>query len=163
MDVDVHGRFVVRAQEAHAFFCDLGELEEGDHLEAVEGGVISACCFFFFVVIEKVGKGERTLHCLLTRVSSIQSLSMIGSQPQVPVKILCGHDCSLCAPPTASSVFCPGFKPLQKHTKSVHGVQRCISMFSSGLRLEKGSRTNDKYYSNTAYTPSPQAASASGP
>jgi hypothetical protein len=31
---------------------------------------------------------------------------------QVPVKILCGHDCSLCAPPTASSVFCPGFKPL---------------------------------------------------
>jgi hypothetical protein len=31
---DVHGRFVVRAQEADAFFRDLGELEEGDHLEA---------------------------------------------------------------------------------------------------------------------------------
>jgi hypothetical protein len=45
-EAGVHGRFVVRAQEAHAFFCDLGELEEGDHLEAVEGG-LSACCFFF--------------------------------------------------------------------------------------------------------------------
>lgn len=30
----------------------------------------------------------------------------------VPVKMLCGHDCSLCAPPTALSVFCPGFNPL---------------------------------------------------
>ena len=31
---------------------------------------------------------------------------------EIPVKILCGHDCNLCAPPTASSVFCPGFNPL---------------------------------------------------
>ena len=30
----------------------------------------------------------------------------------IPVKMLCGHDCSLCAPPIASSVFCPGLRPL---------------------------------------------------
>ena len=62
--LDVHGRFVVRAQEAHAFFCDLGELEEGDHLEA--GGWGLSAVVSFFVVIEWVGKRERTLHCLLT-------------------------------------------------------------------------------------------------
>ena len=66
--LDVHGRFVVRAQEAHAFFCDLGELEEGDHLEAVEGGVISACCFFFFVVIDR----NNVPSTVYSHVSSIQ-------------------------------------------------------------------------------------------
>jgi len=30
----------------------------------------------------------------------------------IPVRILCGHDCNLCAPPTASRVFWPGFRPL---------------------------------------------------
>ena len=49
-------------------------------------------------------------------------LSVSPSQPQIhkttkqatqlPVKILCSHPCNLCAPPTASSVFCPGFSPL---------------------------------------------------
>lgn len=35
----VHGCFVVRAEESHAFLCHLSELEEGDHLEA--GDVVS--------------------------------------------------------------------------------------------------------------------------
>ena len=39
---------------------------------------------------------------------------------EVPVKILCGHDCNLCAPPTASSVFCPGFSPLHNTRSASH-------------------------------------------
>ena len=31
----VHGRFVVRAQESDPFLCNLCELQEGDHLEAM--------------------------------------------------------------------------------------------------------------------------------
>ena len=58
--------------------------------------------------------GELTLHCLAHK--SVDPLSKPDIKTamtlHLPVKILCGHDCNLCAPPTASSVFCPGFSPL---------------------------------------------------
>jgi hypothetical protein len=46
-------------------------------------------------------------------VSAIREVFIsVWERVESPVKMLCGHDCNLCAPPTASSVFCPGFNPL---------------------------------------------------
>ena len=59
------------------------------------------------------GCRKRTLHCLREcNVSQSEFRIPIHVSFKLPVKILCGHDCNLCAPPIASSVFCPGFNPL---------------------------------------------------
>jgi hypothetical protein len=47
---------------------------------------------------------------------------------QAPVRMLCGHDWNLCAPPIASSVACPGLRPLphvsfMRHRDSIGFVQ----------------------------------------
>jgi hypothetical protein len=43
--------------------------------------------------------------------------------------MLCGHDWSLCAPPIASSVSCPGLRPLSRvRTTFVVGRARGIQM-----------------------------------
>jgi hypothetical protein len=59
----------VRAQEAYAFFCDLCELQEGDHLEAA--WVISVLLFLVHCIGHGMGfKEELTLRYLLTCQSS---------------------------------------------------------------------------------------------
>lgn len=40
-----HGRAIVRAEEAYAFFGDLGELEQRHHLEAAVGVSYGACIY----------------------------------------------------------------------------------------------------------------------
>lgn len=70
---DVHWSLVVRAQEADAFFCDLGQLQEGDHLETgmlVSSVGLSRC-------VSRLGIG--TLHCLLSVSRDPPWLQLQGS------------------------------------------------------------------------------------
>jgi hypothetical protein len=75
--MDVHRRFIVRAEKAHAFFGDLCELEEGDHLEAAL--VVSFSCSIFLGLSSGVWE-ELTLRYLLTCQSSWNSIPVVWHQ-----------------------------------------------------------------------------------
>ena len=128
--MDVHGRFVVRAQEAHAFFCDLGELEEGDHLEAVEGGVISACCFFFFVVID----GNNVPSTVYSHVSPVQFVH--DNQPLKYLSRYCAATTAAYARrPRHRASFVQASVPFTRRSQS---FSMSSIIFPSSLRLRFG-------------------------
>lgn len=104
-----HGCPIVRAQELDPFLCDLREFQERDHLEAAFG---VSCCSIVHEV-ERV-----TNPPLSATISYCPQFQVFRVEGRTPVRILCGHDWNLCAPPIASSVACPGFKPLPQWSES---------------------------------------------
>jgi hypothetical protein len=95
---------------------------------------MSACCSC--VVVDWVLQGTTTYPPLSTHTVSFDpSFCPCTAQhkSQVPVKILCGHDCSLCAPPTASRVFWPGFNPLYPLTMSAVPRPMLVGMYIASL------------------------------
>jgi hypothetical protein len=53
---------------------------------------------------------------------------------RAPVSMLCGHACSLCAPPIASSVACPGLSPLP-HVSHLGRVRASAAMAIQMVRV----------------------------
>jgi hypothetical protein len=97
-----HGAAVVGAQKANAFLGHFGEFEQRHHLEAGRGVSGRA------VVDYEGGITDPPL-------SALVSLGLHHNDEEAgraPVRMLCGHDWSRCAPPIASSVAWPGLRPL---------------------------------------------------
>jgi hypothetical protein len=59
-------------------------------------------------------EGSPTHHYLHWSVSFIAGQQVLVGQRQAPVRMLCGHAWSLCAPPMASRAACPGLRPLRR-------------------------------------------------
>lgn len=77
-------------QETDTLLCDFCQLQQRYHLEAE------------WVSMRVLGMGS---HLLTLRCLQAVSTMIWAKQPdQIPVRMLCGHDCNRCAPPTASKV-----------------------------------------------------------
>jgi hypothetical protein len=59
-------------------------------------------------------RASLTRHYLPSSVSCIAAELVPMEQSNSPVSMLCGHDCSLCAPPMASRAAWPGLRPLRR-------------------------------------------------
>jgi hypothetical protein len=111
-----HRRSIVWTQEAYTFFGDFGKLEQRHHLEA---GLEVSCRV---VVDQERGITDPPLSEIVSSARGAETQE-IG---QAPVSMLCGHDCSLCAPPIASNAACPGFRPLHCVRSGYSSLRHCV-------------------------------------